>query len=171
MPITTKVVNLNRVYDKVYSIHYVIKCVSDQRKKDKRRNNDDLCLMNRSKSSIFHQVYAISNYCLHTRWTSKPVNPRVVVFPRALAHEKENNFSRVDNLMFISYESKHCFLYRKYSKMFSNCNILFCRWQQHNFRDSKTLRNRIGINKENFNTFSVVRGCAPSDNLLSSSIL
>ena len=100
--------------------------------------------------------------------------PKGGCFPEGFSpweRKKENNFSRVDNLMFISYESKHCFLYRNYSKMFNNFNILFCRWQQHNFRDSKTLRNRIGINKENFNTFSVVRGCAPSDNLLSSSIL
>jgi len=38
--------------------------------------------------------------------------------------------------MFISYESKHCFLYRNYSKMFNNFNVLFCRRQQDNFRDS-----------------------------------
>jgi hypothetical protein len=40
------------------------------------------------------------------RWTSTVVNPRVAVF-----------FSRIDNLMFTSYEGNNSIIIRKYSKM------------------------------------------------------
>jgi len=57
-------------------------------------------------------------------------------------------------------------------RCYNNFNVLFCRRQQNNFRDSSK-HYETGLVKKNriFKTLSVVRGCAPSDNLLSYSIL
>lgn len=49
------------------------------------------------------------NYCPHMRWISKVVNSRVVDFP------KDNNLSRVGNVMFISYEGINYFIRPKLS--------------------------------------------------------
>ena len=59
----------------------------------------------------------ICNYCLHRRSTSNVVNLREVAFLRA-KDLGESKFSRVDNLMFTSYEGN-------YSKMFKNLNVCF----------------------------------------------
>jgi hypothetical protein len=68
------------------------------------------------------------NYCSHMRWISKVVSPRVVDFP------KDNNLSRVDNVMFISYEGINCFIIPKLSSkgVYKTChnvllNFTFCR--------------------------------------------
>ena len=42
----------------------------------------------------------------------KVVNPKLVVFQGGLGR-KENNFSRVHNLMFTSYEDNDCFIISK----------------------------------------------------------
>ena len=47
------------------------------------------------------------------RWTLKVVNSRVGVFLKGFFSLRENNLSRVDNLMFTSYEGNNYFIILK----------------------------------------------------------
>jgi hypothetical protein len=89
---------------------------------------------------ISSMAMTLYNYCLHMRWTSKIINTRVVIFSKGFS-PSENHLSRVDNLMFTSYEGNDCFIIPKLKK------------------------------KRIFNTLPVVRDCRPGDNLLSPSTL
>ena len=51
----------------------------------------------------------LCNYCIHMRWTTKIVNPRVAVFHEGFSPRK-NNLSRVDILIFTSCEGNNCFI-------------------------------------------------------------
>ena len=75
---------------------------------------------------------------------------------------RENNLSRVDNLMFTSYEGNNCFIIQKLLYDVYDLNDYFCRRQQNNFQ----------YRKYNYGTgFPVVRGCRQDDNLLAPSTL
>ena len=79
------------------------------------------------------------------------------------ARRKTN--SHVDNLMFILYECNNCLLYRNYSKMFMNMNILFCRRKQNNFRYIKYNYGKGLKEIWIFKTLPVNRGCRPGYNM------
>ena len=64
---------------------------------------------------ISSMAMTLYNYCLHMRWTSKIINTRVVIFSKGFS-PSENHLSRVDNLMFTSYEGNDCFIIPKLKK-------------------------------------------------------
>ena len=75
---------------------------------------------------------------------------------------RENNLSRVDNLMFTSYEGHNCFIIPKLLYDVYDLNVYFCRRQQNNFQ----------YRKYNYGTgFLVLRDCRQDDNLLPPSTL
>jgi len=77
----------------------------------------------------------------------------VGVFPEVFS-PRENNLSRVDNLIFTSYEGHNCFIIPKLLYDVYDLNVLFCRRQQNNFQ----------YRKDNYGTgFPVVRGCRQDD--------
>ena len=65
--------------------------------------------------------WIIYNYCLHTRWTSKDVNPRVVFFPRGLLwhHNKITNTRLINSFRVL------CFSFHSLLKTNVRFNIIF----------------------------------------------
>ena len=95
-------------------------------------------------------IFWISLYLVKQLLPSYEVNiessqPKGGCFPEGF-NLKEDNFSRVDNLMLTSYEGNDCFIIPNYSKMLKNVHVLLCRRQQNNLRYSSIqLRNQTEI--------------------------
>jgi hypothetical protein len=114
--------------------------------------------------------YTIYNYCLHTMWTSKVVNPRVVIFSESPI---ENNLWRVDNFRCSAHmKAITVLLYRSYSKLFIAWMVCFAEDNKIMSRIDNTITEPDWKkNTRIFNTLPVAQGYRQDSNLLSSSVL